>query len=106
MDVTVKAKIFGKKGWSDKTLKLPEFCAPYLEKFNIEIVEYRHINCMGVFFQSKDNPKTDFWSYTIRQPGIPGNIVQGFKEAFAGLELVLNPVKEEVSNDDGTDGMI
>ena len=94
MDATVKAKIYGKKGWHDKIIKLPDFCMSYLEKFNLEIVEYRNMNCMGIFFQSKEDLKTDFWSHTIRQPGIPGNIVQGFKEAFEGLEIALNHVKE------------
>jgi hypothetical protein len=96
MDVKVKAKIFGKKDWVDKTLKLPEFCAPYLEKFNIEIVEYKQMNCMGIFFQKKEEPTVDFWSHTIQKPGILGNIVQGFKEAFEGLELAINPKQEEV----------
>ena len=100
MDVKIKVKIFGKSGWHDKILKLPDFCTPYLEKFNIEVVEYRNLNCMGVFFQTKEDPKTDMWSHTIKHPGISDNIVQGFKEAFEGLEKIINPKKEEEEQDD------
>jgi hypothetical protein len=98
MEVNVKYKIFGKRGYFNKIIKLPDFCASYLERYTIEIVEYRDRNCMGIYFQTKEDPNTDIWSHLIVQPGIPGNIVQGFKQAFEDLEHEITRIKETTND--------
>lgn len=91
MEVTVKSKKFGYTSWIDRIIILPDLCKPYFEVYKLEIVEYRELHCMSIYFQRKDLPDVDVVSYTIHRPEIQRNIEDGFKIAFEQLEELMNP---------------
>ena len=85
MEVQAKIKEIGQEWKMVKTL-LPEHFAPFMEKYDLEIVQYPMFKSMGVYFVNKAFPKEDSVSVTIRNPSIPDNIKDGFKEAFELLQ--------------------
>lgn len=85
MEVQAKIKEIGQEWKTVKTL-LPEHFAPFMEKYDLEIVQYPMFKSMGVYFVNKVFPKEDSVSVTIKNPSIPDNIKDGFKEAFELLQ--------------------
>ena len=94
MEISVKVRKYGKLNWQNKSIILPDFCKPYFDIYNLEIVEMHGISCMCLFFQSKTQPEIDIISYTIHHPEIQSNIAEGFKGAFKLLEKYSHPEEE------------
>ena len=99
METIIKSKNFGDKKWTEKTLILPDFCAPYFEKYAIEIVEYHKFQLLSIFVQTKTEPVIDITSYTVHKPTIQENILNGFREVFKALaeieKTVVQPTEEK-----------
>jgi hypothetical protein len=85
MEVQAKFKEIGKEWRNVKTL-LPDHFGPFMEKYDLEIVNYSMFKSMGIFFINKIYPKDDIVSVTIKDPSISDNIKEGFKDAFELLQ--------------------
>ena len=94
MEISVKVKKYGKANWQNKSIILPDFCKPYFDIYNLEIIEMHNISCMCLFFQTKIQPDVDAVVHTIYRPEIQSNISEGFKIAFELLEKHLHPEED------------
>jgi hypothetical protein len=98
MEISAKVKKWGEQEWKTKTIILPDFCAPYFEKYTLELIEYHKQSCLGIYFQTKEQPDIDVVSYTVQRPELQQCIAEGFKEAFQKLsELTVIEVPNEGS---------
>jgi hypothetical protein len=108
MEISAKVKKWGESKWSNKTIILPDFCAPYFEKYTLELVEYHKQSCLGIYFQTKEQPDVDVVSYTVHRPELQQCIAQGFKEAFQMIDAltVAEPIKPEVPNEESGSSVV
>lgn len=95
METIVKFKKMGEKEWKDQRVIIPDFCAPYLTRYDLQIVAYPIFDSMGLFLQKKDDPSSDVVSQTIHRPSVQENVALGFKAAFEQIEALENPISTE-----------
>lgn len=86
MEVNTRITKIGSNKWQSVKIKLPDSTKPYLEKYNLELVEYSGFPHIGIFFQKKDEPNIDIVSYTVYNQDVADNMSQGFKRAFEQLK--------------------
>jgi hypothetical protein len=85
MEAQARIKKAGDQKWQNIKIKLPDSVAPYLEKYDMELIEYSGDPFIGIYFQDKSDPDTDVVSHTVRNQNAGNNMSDGFKAAFMQL---------------------
>lgn len=94
MEVNAKYRKVGQVVTTEVTIKLPDHCAPYFEKYTVELLEELFPKRMGIFFQTKDNPEVDIVSRTVYMHHAKGAMSEGFRLAFKDLDVIIQEERQ------------